>query len=130
MLFRRESGILLHPTSLPGPYGIGEIGAEAIRWLETLHAMGQRLWQVLPLGPTGFGDSPYQNPSTFAAGPLLLSLESLAERGLLGRVELSGISLAEKAVDFGAAISARLPLLRSAAREFLRQATSADRAAF
>src|SRR5512134_3731457 len=91
MLFARESGILLHPTSLPGPYGLGEIGSEAIAWLETLHAMGQRLWQLLPLGPTGFGDSPYQNLSTFAAGPLLLSLEALIDRGLLDRAAVRGL---------------------------------------
>src|SRR5262245_21578598 len=104
MLFRRESGILLHPTSLPGPYGIGEIGLESMRWLETLHAMGQRLWQVLPLGPTGFGNSPYQSLSTFAAGPLPLGLESLAERGLLDRAEVESARRGEGWVDFGEVI--------------------------
>ena len=62
----RAAGILLHPTSLPGRHGIGEIGPEARRWLDRLAGMSQRLWQVLPLGPTGYGDSPYQTLSTFA----------------------------------------------------------------
>ena len=77
MIFNKESGILLHPSSLPGPYGIGEIGPEALRFLDTLRIMKQGLWQILPLGPTGYGDSPYQCLSTFAANPLLISLEGL-----------------------------------------------------
>ena len=64
MKFSRASGVLLHPTSLPGPYGIGEIGPEAYRFADFLQATGQHLWQILPLGPTSFGDSPYQSPST------------------------------------------------------------------
>ena len=81
----RCSGILLHPTSLPGRFGIGEIGRGAELWLETLHRMGQRAWQVLPLGPTGYGNSPYQSLSSFAGNPLLISLDSLVRdaRGLV-----------------------------------------------
>ena len=70
MKFERASGVLLHPTSLPGEYGIGEIGPEAYRFADFLQAMGQKLWQILPLGPTSYGDSPYQSPSTFAGNPL------------------------------------------------------------
>jgi 4-alpha-glucanotransferase len=79
----RSSGILLHPTSLPGRFGIGELGPEADRWLERLAQMGQRHWQVLPLGPTGFGDSPYQTLSTFAGNPLVISFDRLRDDGLV-----------------------------------------------
>ena len=76
-MFRKESGILLHPTSLPGPYGVGELGPEARRWIDVLEAATQRLWQVLPLTPTGSGASPYQSRSSFAGNPLLVSLDDL-----------------------------------------------------
>lgn len=79
----RRFGILLPPTSLPGPCGIGDLGPAAHRFVDTIADMGVRLWQVLPLGPTGFGDSPYQSPSTFAGNPLLISLDLLVEEGLL-----------------------------------------------
>ena len=69
MASRRASGLLLHPTSLPGRYGIGDLGPEALRFLDFLDAAGQRIWQVLPLGPTGYGDSPYQCFSAMAANP-------------------------------------------------------------
>ena len=81
--FPRESGILLHPTSLPGPHGIGDIGDAAFRFVDWLDRSGQRLWQVMPLGPTGFGDSPYASPSAFAGNPLLVSLAWLVSDGLL-----------------------------------------------
>jgi 4-alpha-glucanotransferase len=83
MKFNRSSGILFHPTCLPGPYGIGEIGPAAYRWVEFLSGTGCGLWQVLPLGPTGYGDSPYQCFSTFAGNPLLISLEALLKDDLL-----------------------------------------------
>ena len=79
----RTSGILLHPTSLPGPYGIGTLGEEAHRFASWLAAAGQRVWQVLPLGPTGYGDSPYQCFSAFGGNPLLVDLPLLAAQGLL-----------------------------------------------
>ena len=75
----RLSGILLHPTSLPSPYGIGELGQEAYDFIDFLEKAGQRLWQILPLTPTGFGDSPYQSFSAFAGQPLLISLDHLIE---------------------------------------------------
>ncbi len=77
----RLAGILLHPTSLPGRHGIGELGAEATTFLDFLAETGQRLWQVLPLGPTGYGDSPYQCFSAFAGNPLLVEPRPAARRG-------------------------------------------------
>src|ERR671939_2145589 len=73
----RASGVLLHPTSLPGPFGVGDLGPAAHAWIDTLAAAGQTWWQVLPVGPTGYGDSPYQSPSTFAGNPNLISPELL-----------------------------------------------------
>lgn len=79
----RAAGVLLHPTSLPGPFGVGDFGPEAGRFLQWAEKAGQRIWQVLPLGPTGGGDSPYGTLSAFAGNPLLLSPDALAEEGLL-----------------------------------------------
>ena len=76
---QRRSGILLHPTSLPGRYGIGTLNEAAYHWVDFLHQTRQTLWQVLPLGPTGYGDSPYQSFSTFAGNPYLISLEALVK---------------------------------------------------
>ena len=73
----RFSGILVHPTSFPSPFGIGDLGKGAYDFIDFLAASGQKLWQVLPLGPTGFGDSPYQGPSAFAGQPLIISPEKL-----------------------------------------------------
>ena len=80
-MFKRASGVLLHPTSLPGPFGIGDLGPEAYRFADFLARAGQGIWQVLPLGPTGFGDSPYQCFSAFAGNPMLISPEKLVEQG-------------------------------------------------
>src|SRR5262249_27715855 len=79
----RASGLLLHVTSLPSPYGIGDVGPSAVAWVDRLHEAGQRWWQALPLGPTGYGDSPYQALSSFAGNPLLISPDWLIEDGLL-----------------------------------------------
>lgn len=79
----RASGILLHPTSLPSPFGIGDLGESAYRFVDFLAEAEQQLWQVLPLGPTGFGDSPYQCFSAFAGNPLLISPTLLAQEGWL-----------------------------------------------
>src|ERR687884_2161139 len=83
MNFPRSSGILLHPTSLPGNFGIGDLGPEAYEFVDFLVAAGQSLWQVLPLGPTGYGDSPYACYSAFAGNTLLISPEQLVKEGLL-----------------------------------------------
>lgn len=130
MNFPRSSGILLHPTSLPGAYGIGELGAEAHAFADFLRDAGQRIWQVLPLGPTGYGDSPYQCFSAFAGNPLLISMDELAEQGYLERSDLADKpQFAENMVDFGAVIAWKLPLLRKAFESFRRSAAEA-RAAF
>jgi len=108
----RASGILLHPTSLPGPFGIGDLGAEASRFLDFLAKSDQHLWQVLPLGPTGYADSPYASFSSFAGNHLLLSLEQLAKEGLLDEAALSNApTFSAEQVDFGAALAFKLPLL-------------------
>ena len=83
MRLPRASGVLLHPTSLPGRHGIGGLGPEAYSFLEFLAATGQRWWQMLPLGPTGFGNSPYQSHSSFAGNALLIDLDDLVRRGWL-----------------------------------------------
>ena len=131
MRFPRSSGILLHPTSLPGPNGLGELGAEAHGFADFLHNAGQRIWQVLPLGPTGYGDSPYQCFSAFAGNPLLISLDTLVERGYLQPGDLRGRpDFPADHVEFGAAIDWKAPLLRKAAARFGSSATSAERSAF
>jgi len=89
---KRASGILLHPTSLPSPHGVGDLGPWARRMVEFLQASGQTWWQMLPIGPTGFGNSPYNSLSAFAGSPLLISLEELAHKGLLSKKELTPAS--------------------------------------
>lgn len=101
MSFPRNSGVLLHPTSLPGPYGIGDLGPEAYAFADFLVETGQSLWQVLPLGPTGYGDSPYACYSAFAGNTLLISPERLVEEGLLEAIDLSAVPAFHSArVDF------------------------------
>jgi 4-alpha-glucanotransferase len=129
--FARSSGILLHPTSLPGRYGIGELGGEAYAFADFLHSAGQKIWQVLPLNPTGYGDSPYQCFSAFAGNPLLISLETLREEGWLSASDLTEApALPDGEVDFGAVIRFKFPLLRKAARSFLTHAKADARNAF
>jgi 4-alpha-glucanotransferase len=100
----RKAGILLHPTSLPGPFGVGDLGPQARRWVDFLAAAGQSVWQILPLTPPGFGDSPYQCYSDAAGNALLVSPEEMAADGLLDAEETSGrASLPEGAADFPAA---------------------------
>ena len=119
MTFPRSSGILLHPTSLPGRFGIGDLGPEAYKFVDFLAAAGQKIWQVLPLGPTGYGDSPYQLFSAFAGNPLLISLDQLAEDGLLTREELEAApEFPADYVSFGRVIRFKLPLLDAAYRRF------------
>lgn len=117
---KRSSGILLHPTSLPGPYGIGDLGDAAYAFIDWLADAGQGLWQVLPLGPTGYGDSPYAAFSTFAGNPLLVSPDALERQGYLERSDFSGYPrLPESRVDYGAVIPAKNALLKKAAARFL-----------
>ncbi|MBV9322362.1 MAG: 4-alpha-glucanotransferase [Chloroflexi bacterium] len=99
---RRGAGVLLHPTSLPSPFGIGDLGPAAFAFLEYLAAARQTLWQVLPLGPTGYGDSPYSSPSAFAGNPLLIALEPLVGQGLLDGSDVAPLAeLPADHVDFG-----------------------------
>jgi 4-alpha-glucanotransferase len=107
----RSSGVLLHPTSLPGRFGIGDLGASAHEFVEWLSAAGQRLWQVLPLGPTGYGDSPYQCFSAFAGNPLLIALDVLIEEGLLEHSDLrGGPDFHDGSIDFPSLIAHRRQL--------------------
>ena len=127
MRFPRASGILLHPTSLPGPNGIGEIGPEAFRFVDWLAEAGQRIWQVLPLGPTGYGDSPYQCFSAFAGNPLLISLDRLVDRGYLSQEDLARRPQFPQAhVDYGAVMQWKFPVLAKAAKAFFRQPRERD----
>lgn len=131
MTSRRVSGVLLHPTSLPGRYGVGDLGPEAFAFLDFLHAAGQRLWQVLPLGPTGYGDSPYQCFSAMAGNPLLVSPERLLEEGWLTAEDLAPLAaLPAHVADFDRLIAPRLSVLARAWATFEARATDAQRTAF
>jgi 4-alpha-glucanotransferase len=115
MNFSRSSGILLHPTSLPGPFGIGDLGPEAYRFADRLRDSAQRIWQILPLGPTGKGNSPYQSLSSFGGNPLLVSPELLVDRGYLQRADIaSPPHLSDSCVQFDQVLQYKIPLLRKA----------------
>ena len=119
MSFPRASGILLHPTSLPGPYGVGDLGREARRFADWLASARQTLWQVLPLGPTGYADSPYQSFSAHAGNALLVSPDLLVEDGLLDAADLERVPLFDTGrADYGAAIEFRGRLLARAFENF------------
>ncbi len=126
----RTCGILLHPTSLPGPHGIGTLGAQAKAFVDFLHAAGQSLWQILPLGPTGYGDSPYSALSSFAGNPLMIDLDLLAAEGLVDPAELSASPRSTDRVDFGAVVQHKVPLLQRAAQRFLLHASPERKQAF
>ena len=128
MKFPRSSGVLLHPTSLPGHHGIGDFGAEAYRLIDFLHAAGQKLWQVLPLNPTGYGDSPFQCFSASAGNPLLISLDHLSEEGILSKEELRSVPpFPAESVDYGAVAAYKTPLLHRAAANFFSRASAERR---
>ena len=131
MQFNRSSGALLHPTSLPGPYGIGDIGPEAYKWIDFLAGTGSSLWQVLPLGPTGYGDSPYQCFSSFAGNPYLISPAALLDENLIHSNDLVDMPHfpADK-VDYGAVIPWKLGLLDRAYARFQHTASQELRQAF
>ena len=112
----RASGILMHITSLPGPYGVGTMGKEAYNFIDFLHRAGQRYWQILPLTPTGYGDSPYQSCSAFAGNYYLIDLELLVADGLLETEEITACNWGDDPlrVDFGLLYENRMGLLRKA----------------
>ncbi len=119
MNLERSSGILLHPSSFPGPDGIGDLGPEAFRWIDFLVAAKCSIWQILPLGPTGYGDSPYQAFSAFAGNPYLVNPAILHDQGLLKTEDLADRpTFPNDIVDFGAAISWKLKILARAYRNF------------
>ena len=131
MRFPRRSGILLHPTSLPGPYGIGDLSDEAYRFIDFLADADQSYWQILPLSPTGYGDSPYQGLSAFAGNPLLISPARLVEAGHLSAADLADVpDLPQDRVDFGAVIPYKMELLDRAFASFRAQAPHSQRSAF
>lgn len=117
----RQSGILMHITSLPGPYGVGTMGKNAYQFVDFLQSAGQSCWQILPLNPTGYGDSPYQSFSSWAGNPYLIDLDILAKEGLLKQDELERISweTTPNRVDFGLQYTKRYPLLRTAHERFV-----------
>jgi 4-alpha-glucanotransferase len=122
MRFPRRSGIVMHPTSLPGRYGIGDLGDEAYRFVDFLTKAGQTYWQVLPLSPTGYGDSPYQGLSAFAGNPMLISPQKLVEAGHLLEEDLADVPyFPDDRVDFGPVIYHKTRLLERAFQRFRSQ---------
>lgn len=131
MLDKRSSGILLHPTSLPSPYGIGDLGSGAYDFIDFLEASHQSIWQVLPLGPTGYGNSPYLCYSALAGNPLLISPEKLLAAGWLRSSDLESFpQLPSDRVDFEAVIAHKVPLLKQASQRFQDNAKEEDWAQF
>jgi len=124
---KRLSGVLLHPTSFPGPYGIGDLGPEAYKFVDFLVASGQSLWQVLPLGPTGYGDSPYACYSAFAGNTLLVSPEQLIKEGLLDSAPTASH---HDRIDFGEAHKLKDQILRRAYELYTKTTDTSLRSAF
>ena len=130
MRFERSSGLLLHITSLPSHGGIGDFGPTAYAFADFLASSKQRLWQVLPLSPTGYGNSPYAALSAFAGNPLLISLERLADKGWIERERLKDLPGPSGEVDFETVARIKVPLIEEAARNFLHKHTDEEWAAF
>lgn len=131
--FPRSSGILLHPTSLPGPWGIGDLGTAAYQFIDFLADAGQTLWQILPLVPVGFGNSPYQSPSAFAGSPLLISPERLVEEGLLSHEDLERTprdDFEDDRVNYDAVVRSKQALLLRSFRHFQRSGSQQHKEAF
>ena len=130
MPFTRASGVLLHPSSLPSRGGIGDFGPSAYAFADFLASARQGVWQVLPLGPLGYGNSPYSSTSAFAGNPLLISLERLADRGWIDRAKLDSLPAAEGPVDYASVFHRKLPLVFAAAKNFLLSAPGPARSRF
>lgn len=130
-LFPRSSGVLLHPTSLPGRYGVGDLGEWAYTFVNWLESSGQTIWQVLPLGPTSYGDSPYQSLSTFAGNPLLISFDKLVTDGWLTAEDVAKVpNFPPYLVDFGNVINYHNTMLTKAYNRFDTTASAEQRSAF
>src|SRR5207302_7939743 len=123
MSFPRATGILLHPTSLPSRGGIGDFGPAAYEFVEFLAAARQGVWQVLPLGPLGYGNSPYSSTSAFAGNPLLISLERLAQQGWIDGGKLRDLTSNSGEVEYDHVFAQTMPLLFDAGRNFLASAS-------
>jgi 4-alpha-glucanotransferase len=130
MLDKRSSGILLHPTSFPGHGGIGDLGPTAYGFIDFLASARQGLWQILPLNPAGIGNSPYSSTSAFAGNILLISLERLADRGLISHERVSSLRVHEGRVNYPEVVRSKVPLLQEAAATFLRTARGEPRERF
>ncbi|MEA3397543.1 MAG: 4-alpha-glucanotransferase, partial [Chloroflexota bacterium] len=131
MRFSRSAGILLHPTSFPGRFGIGEIGEEAFHFIDFLVKSGQSLWQILPLGPTGYADSPYACFSALAGNPMLIDLSQLAADGDIAPEALKQVpKFPTDHVDFGPVISFKMAVLHRAALNFRERVTGKRKASF
>lgn len=124
-LFNHDCGLLMHPSSLPNAFGIGDFGPSAVQWLDALAANGQNIWQILPLNPAGYGDSPYQGLSAFAANPVYLSPEDLHARGLILNEELIALQLPlHKRVDFTQVYPNKIELSTRAEHRFFKLESS------
>ena len=130
MSFPRTAGILLHPTSLPSHGGIGDFGPAAYQFADSLAAARQGLWQVLPLGPLGYGNSPYSSISAFAGNPLLISLERLADHGWIDRSKFSSLASDSVPVEYDQVFASKMPLLFEAGRNFVSSASGGVRRRF
>ena len=124
---KRQCGILLPVSSLPSRYGIGAFSREAYRFVDRLKEAGQQYWQILPLGPTGYGDSPYQSFSAFAGNPYFIDLEQLVREKLLTRAECNRADFGQDPgdIDYGKLYENRFPLLRKAYERWKVQQTGA-----
>jgi 4-alpha-glucanotransferase len=130
MVFARAAGILLHPTSLPSRGGVGDFGPAAYHFVDFLASARQGVWQVLPLNPVGYGNSPYSSTSAFAGNPLLISLERLADHGWIDRSHLDTLSSGSAPVEYDKVFLQKMPLLFEAGRNFLKSASSEALARF
>lgn len=124
MPFPRSSGVLLHPTSFPSRFGIGDLGLEAYKFIDFLRESYQQYWQVLPLGPTGYGNSPYASYSAMAGNPMLISPEQLQEQGLLTEEDFANLPVFEDSkVDYEQVKPIKIGLLKKACQNFQVRAT-------
>jgi 4-alpha-glucanotransferase len=127
---RRSAGVLLHVTSLPSPFGIGDLGPEAYAWVDSLVHADLTWWQTLPLGPTGYGDSPYQSFSSFAGNPCLVSPQRLIDDGLLKPEDVAGVNFPPGPIDFGRVIPFKFKLLDRAWQAFRKSTDPALKKAY